>query len=160
MTETVDLFGNKYEVVPCVHDDVAKHFAMVKDVVGEEEVAEFIDRMHDAIELHTAFALSDHSCFLYYINYKPCCATGVAIFGEGVPNKMMALFAGIFMRIDKETFKLDFHLHPGKFAGEYRSIIEMSSLKRNRIPGSPLIIRVDSLKKKINKLYEKMGVAL
>ena len=142
----------------CTESDIDVHFEMIKDVIPSEEVIQFKQRMSECITAGSAYTLPDGSCFLYYINHKPCCANGVALYGKNSPNKLLALFAGIFMKCDTKTFNLAFTLHRGKFVQEYKSIITMTSLKRNRIPGYPLIIRIDKIKDKIKRLYEIRGI--
>ncbi len=158
MIITKDLFGKEHTILPCRAEDVDVHFSKISDVIPSEEVIQFKQRMSECINAGSAYTLSDGSCFLYYLNYELCCANGVALYGKNCPNKMLALFAGIFTKADTDTFLLSFAMHPGKFANEYKSIATLSSLKRQRIEGYPLIIRIDELKKKLLKLYSKCGI--
>lgn len=156
--KTLDLFGKEHNIIPCVMSDIPVHFDLVKDVIPSEEVIQYQQRMSECINAGSAYTLSDGSCFLYYNNVKPFRAHGVALYGKNVPEKMLALFAGIFTDIDTHTFKLEFALHPGKFVSEYKSIITLTSIKRQGIPGYPLVIRIDKLRDKINILYRKRGI--
>jgi len=155
MYPTVDLRGKYYEFRVCTLDDIKPHFDMVEKFVPLYEHDSFIERMRAAIELKTAFVLADNSCFLYYINKHPCCAEGVAMFGKKVPMKMLALMSGIFRDIDKDTFKIDFNLHPEKFLQEYKSMLTSTSIKRHIDKRYPLVVRVDDFRNKINKLVKK-----
>ena len=155
MITTTDLFGKVHTIVPCDNEDIDVHFAKIQDVIPSEEVIQFKKRMSECILAESAYTLSDGSCFLYYLNYKPCCANGVALYGKNSSHKMLALFAGIFNEIDRETFKLDFHLHAGKYVQEYKSLLTIESIKRQRIPGQPLVIRTDKLFAKMSALYKK-----
>ncbi len=156
--KTLDLFGKEHTIVPCTVDDIAVHFNLVKDVIPSEEVIQFKKRMSECLLAESAYTLSDNSCFLYYSNVEPFRAHGVALYGKHSPLKMLALFAGIFTDIDTHTFKLEFSLHPGKFVNEYKSILTLTSIKRQGIPGHPLVIRIDVLRDKINTLYRKRGI--
>lgn len=157
MITTIDILGKSHIIKPCQFEDVPMHFEKIKDVIPEEEADSFITRMTDCIIAETAFTLSDDSCFLYYKNYKPTMAEGVALYGENAPVKVLALFSGIFIQIDPVTFKLDFALHPGTFAKDYKSILTTTSLKLSNHSNHPLVIRIDELKKKIDKIYKRKG---
>ena len=158
MTVATDFFGKHHTILPCSAEDIDVHFDKIRNVIPSEEVIQFKKRMSECINAGSAYTLSDGSCFLYYLNYKPCCATGVALYGKQSPNKMLALFAGIFKEIDHHTFKLDFHLHAGKFVQEYKSIITETSIRRQRIPGYPLVVRIDKLFVKMNAIHKKRGI--
>lgn len=155
MFQTVDLRGKYYEFRRCLVSDIYDHFLRVKEFIEPAEYEVFKERMLTSCELGTAFMLADNSCYLYYINSKPCCATGVAMLGKNVPMKMMALLSGIFRSIDNTTFKIDFYLHTNKFVREYKSILTDTSIKRHIDNNYPLVIRVDKLREKINKLAVK-----
>lgn len=158
MIITKDFFGKDHTILPCRAEDVDVHFSKISDVIPSEEVIQFKKRMSVCINAGTAYTLSDGSCFLYYHNYKSWAAEGVALYGTGSPVKMLALFAGIFREIDHETFKLDFHLHAGKLISEYKSILTLISMKRYRMPGHPVTVRIDELFKKMDKLYKARGI--
>ena len=158
MITTTDFFGNKHTILPCSAEDVDVHFAKIQDVIPGEEVIQFKQRMSECITAGSAYTLSDGSCFLYYLNDKPCCAKGVALYGKNSPMKMLALFAGIFKELDTHTFKLDFHLHAGKFVQEYKSILTETSIKRQLIKGYPLVVRIDKLFAKIDGIYKKRNL--
>jgi len=153
-----DLFGVDHEIVPCTEQDIEVHFNLIKDVIPSEEVIQFQQRMSECILAGSAYTLSNSNCFLYYLNYKPCCAKGIALYGKESPMDIITLFIGVFTLIDTKTFKLGFGLHAGKLVKEYKSLITLTSLKRQRIPGHPLVIRIDELKKKLTKLYRVRGL--
>lgn len=92
MILTRSLFGQPCEVVACTLEDVEPNFDKIKKVVSKQEMPEFKRRMVEAVEKGSAFMISDGSCFLYYLNDKPWCATGVALYGKNSPIKMLALF--------------------------------------------------------------------
>lgn len=158
MITQTDLFGKDHIIKQCTFDDIKIHFEKIKDVIPEDEKEEFCIRMNDCIKLETAFALEDDSCFLYYKNYKPCCAIGIALYGKNEPLKMITLFAGIFYQIDTTTFKIDFKLHKGKLIQEYKSLLTKISMKRSQQSDVPLVVRIDHLKEKIKQIYEKRGL--
>jgi len=158
MIITKDFFGNDHTILPCSAEDVDVHFSKISDVIPSEEVIQFKKRMSECLLAESAYTLSDGSCFLYYQNSKPCCANGVALFGSS-PVKMLALFAGIFREIDHHTFKIDFHLHAGKFVSEYKSILTTTSMRRQSAPGHPVTVRIDELFKKMDKLYRLRGIS-
>jgi len=158
MITAPDLFGHIHTIVPCTVEHIDTHFEMIKDVITDESHKSFKGRMAECIEAGSAYALSDGSCFLYYLNSKPFKATGVALYGKNAPHKMLTLFAGIFTKLDDHTFKLEFMLHPGKFMQEYKSILTMTSMKRQVIPGYPLVVRIDELRDKINAIYNKRKI--
>jgi len=158
MTIIKDLFGKQYTIVPCTIEDIPVHFSLVEEFIPSEEVVQYKKRMADCIIAGSAYTLTDGSCFLYYHNYKPCCADGVSFYGKGSPLKMLALFAGIFTEIDHHTFKIDFRLHKGQIKTSCRSIITKESLKRQSIKNYPLVIRVDKIRAKVEHLYNKRGV--
>lgn len=158
MITTTDFFGKQHYLVPCTERDINVHFAKIEEFIPADEVVDFKLRMAECIDIGTAYMLLDGSCFLYYINYKPCCAIGVALYGKESPIKMLALFSGIFHVVDTDTFKLEFHLHYGKLVQEYKSLITEISLKRQGIPGHPLVIRIDELHKKIESIYNRRNI--
>ena len=152
-----DFFGKEHTITSCTEQDIDVHFALIKDVIPVDEITQFKERMAECIEAGSAYTISS-DCFLYYLNYKPCCANGVALYGKNSPSKLLTLFAGIFSQLDTHTFKLNFKLHAGKMVQEYKSIITLTSLKRQRIKGYPLVIRIDKLKNKITAIYNKRGL--
>ncbi len=158
MITTEDLFGNEHTILPCRAEDIDVHFSKISNVIPSEEVIQFKKRMSECLLAESAYTLSDGSCFLYYQNYKPCCAYGVALYGTGSPVKMLALLAGVFQEIDPVTFKLSFALHAKTFAKNYLSLITMTSLKRSRVPGHPLVVRIDELRSKLLRLYKMRGL--
>ena len=158
MIRITDLFGKEHTIVPCDNEDIDVHFAKIQDVIPSEEVIQFKKRMSECILAESAYTLSDGSCFLYYLNKQPCYAHGVALYGKQAPVKMLALLAGIFRELDTHTIKLDFHLHPGKFVQEYKSIITLTSMKRQTTPGYPLVVRVDKILAHLSGIYEKRGL--
>lgn len=155
---TKDLLGNSHTILPCGVDDVDVHFSRISDVIPSEEVIQFKQRMSVCIDAGTAYTLSDGSCFLYYHNYKPCCAHGVALYGNN-PLKMLALFAGIFKIIDPETFKIDFLLHKGKMISEYKSLLTTVSMRRAHAAERPVSVRVDHLFAKLDRLYKLRDIS-
>jgi len=158
MTIVVDIFGRRQKIVPCTAEDIDVHFAIIKDVIPGEEVIQFKQRMAECITAGSAYTLSDGSCFLYYLNYKPCCANGVALYGKQSPIKMLALLDGIFREIDTHTFKLDLFLHEGKEVSEYKSLFTKTSMKRQTTKGYPLVIRTDKIHAKIDAVKKKRGL--
>jgi len=160
MTEGLDILGNSHTIKLCSKYDIRVHYRSISEFIPTEEEAEFQSRMLECVEEGTAFAIYDDSCFLYYKKeeVQPKFAQGVALYGMGNPLKMMALFSGIFLNIDKATFVINFKTHPGKFVSEYKSILTTASIKRHNINNSSLMIRVDAVKKKILALYKKKGI--
>ena len=158
MITTTDLFGGVHTIVPCDNEDIDVHFAKIQDVIPSEEVIQFKKRMSECINAGSAYTLSDGSCFLYYLNHKPCCAEGVALYGKQSSVKMLALIYGIFTKIDTSTFVIKMILHKGKKVSEYKSLFTLTSMKRQTTPGYPLVIRVDKLITKIKSVYEKRGI--
>ena len=155
---TKDLLGNSHTILPCSAEDVDVHFSKISDVIPSEEVIQFKQRMSVCINAGTAYTLSDGSCFLYYQNYKPCCAYGVALYGKD-PLKVLALFAGIFKIIDPETFKIDFTLHEGKLLSEYKTLLTPISMRRSHKDNHPVTVRIDHLFKKLDRLYKLRGIS-
>ncbi len=156
---TKDLLGHVHQVRRCMNIDVESHFALIAHWIPEPEHEEFKTRMKMCIDNGSAFCLIDDSCFLYYLNYKPCCANAVALFGQGSALKVGALFAGIFENIDTHTIRVNFKLHPGKMVQEYKSILTIESMKRRHLPNYPLVVRVDKVKKKMIDLLNKRNIA-
>jgi hypothetical protein len=152
---TYDLLGHPHEIRFCVSADILTHFDKIKDVVQADEKEEFLERMQVCVEKSTAFAVADDSCFLYYSNYSKGCAAGVAMYGKSNPAKLLAMFAGVFTVLDKDTFKLNFSLHKGKTVSEYKSLLTLSSIKKSKLFGTPLVVRTDFIKKRVNKLHKK-----
>lgn len=157
-TLTKDLFGNTYEIRQCTVDDIPKHFEKVADAVPTEDHDAYKYRMSECIEAGTAFTLTDDSCFIYYLNYNNIAAVGSVLYGKNAPMKLIALLSGVFRILDKITFKLDFHLHPGSFVQDYKSLITETSLKRQNNREYPLVVRIDHLKAKIDKIHKRRGI--
>lgn len=154
-----DFFGNEHTVMPCSAEDVDVHFAKIRNVVPSEEVIQFKKRMSECINAGSAYTLSDGSCFFYYLNYKPCCAVGVAVCGKRYPLKMVALFVGIFKGFDLDTFKIDYKLHPGSSPADFKSIFTMISLKRRSTKGRPFVLRTDEMVTRLETIYKNRGIS-
>lgn len=153
-----DLLGNVQTIKVCLHGDVKNHFEKIRKYIPAEEEKEFLERMCECIDMGTAFNISDN-CFLYYKNTTKYLAQGIALYGQTSPLQILTLFAGVFYKIDTDTFKMDFLLHPGKFAEEYKSLLTITSIKRNCQKGSPLVIRIDKLKAKIKAIYDHKEIS-
>jgi|TARA_B110000908_G_C10206955_1_gene428212 hypothetical protein len=160
MTPITDLLGNDHLVKSCTADDIPLHYSKVVDFIPEDERVSYYSRMVECVELSTAFALSDDSCFLYYKkeDVQPKFAHGVSFYGVGNPLKTMALLLCIFTKIDTKTFVMKFQPHTGKFVSEYKSILTVASIKRHNMNNSYLVSRIDVVKKKILSLYKKRGI--
>lgn len=157
MIVTKDFFGKEYIIVPCTKEMITSHFSKIKTLISKNEWAIVKERMAQSINEGSAFALQDNSCFLYYLITKPHCAEGIAIYGKNSPNKMWALLSGIFIKTD--IFKLEFVPHTGgTLIKDYKSILTTISIKRQRIPGHTLVVRVDKLRDKIKDIYKKRGI--
>jgi hypothetical protein len=156
MTEVRDFLGNIHEIQVCNMDDIDPHFEIIKQYIEEDDYDAFKFKMEECVKAGTAFHIN-HEVFLYYKNSQRWLAQGAALYSKD-PIKMMALFVGVFTEIDTATFTMEFHLHKQKFIEEYKSIITLTSLKRQTIEGYPLIVRIDHLKAKYAQLYKKRGV--
>lgn len=152
-----DLFGNPHIISPCIASDVTKHFNKIEHYIPAAEHKEFVERMQECVVLHTAFRISD-DCFLYYKNVDKFTSVGVALCGRNVPLEILTLFAGVFTLIDQDTFVMRFALHPGKLALEYKTLISLTSIRRNFQDKSPLVVRIDKLRDKLSKLYTIRGI--
>jgi len=159
MIPVKDLFGKTHLITQCTMVDINKHFEQIKNTIEPKDTINFKQQMYKSLIADSAFKLDDESCYLYYINDTARCATGVALYGKNSPTKMLALFAGIFTHIDTHTLKLNFHLHANKSVNEYKSIVTEASIRRQLIPGYPLVIRIDKLRDKINNIYNKRGMS-
>lgn len=129
----------------------------MKDTIDPTEWDAFQYRMEQCVDARTAYKIGN--TFLYYLNYKPCCALGAAMFSNGEPLKLLALLTGVFREVDKVTFKLDFYPHEKTFLRDYRSLLTMTSLKRQAKKDHPLVIRIDRLRAKIHKIHKARGVS-
>ena len=160
MIEGLDILGNSHTIKLCSKYDIPVHYKLISEFIPDEEESEFQSRMLECVEEGTAFSIHDDSCFLYYKkeDVQPKFAQGVALYGMGNPLKIMALFSGVFLNIDKKTFVINFKTHPGKFVSEYKSILTTASIKRHNIDNSTLMVRVDDIKNKILALYKKRGI--
>lgn len=153
-----DLFGKKQVIEHVKFGDVTGHFDQIKENIPENEWVEFNLRMCACIDTKTAFTLSDHSCFLYYKITAPGFADGVALQGQGHPTKLMALISGIFGKIDKTILRINFTRHPGKTIEEYKNFLSPVNVSRHHTLGRPLSIRIDKIREKIDKLYDRRGI--
>lgn len=158
MNIAIDLLGNEFTVLPCNIDDIDLHFSKVKFGITNKLQDKFKDRMIKSIKNNTAFKLEDNSCFIYYLKTTTRIADGVAIYGEDVSNKLLALLITVFNDIDPNTVKLDFYPHSEKQISKYKSLITLSSIKKQIIPNKPLTVRIDKLKNKINNMYKKRSI--
>lgn len=156
-TEVPDLMGKTQTIKLCLFGDVKTHYDKIRHYIPAEEEEEFCKRMCECIDLGTAFSISD-DCFLYYRNSTKYLSEGIALYGQPDPLQILTLFTGIFNNIDTDTFTMKFHLHPEKFAEEYKSLLSITSIKKNHQTGYPLVVRIDHLKIKIKKLYELKGL--
>ena len=151
-----DLLGREHRIRRCVVEDIPDHFALVADVVEEDRREVYQEQMEYCIKEGTAFCTDDGKAFIYYYNYAPCCANGVALYGKGDPLKFYALLSEVFTTFDSRTFKLDFNLHTESFIQEWKSLLTTWSMKRARWEQRPVCVRIDEIKKKINTLKEKL----
>lgn len=159
MITSKDFFGKEHIILRCVPEDIDTHFKKIeKVVITDTEESLFKERMLACITAGSAYKLSNDSCFLYYLNSTPRIAEGIALFGQGNPAKMIALFKGVTEELDPRTVKITFYMHKGKFIEEYKSILTPTSIKRQVIEGYPLVVRVDEVITKIRNLYKRMNL--
>ena len=150
-----DILGKLRFFRKCELDDVLTHWQKIAHWIPAGEELEFQARMGACVKAGTAYVMINSDTFLYYDKQDSHTAHGVALFGKDSPIDIMALFIGIFGFIDTKVFKMDFTLHPGKFATEYKSILTPESIRRSAsIPGYPLVVRIDELKKKCIAIYK------
>lgn len=154
--KVIDLYGNSHEARKCTLEDIPKHFERVSDVVSKDEAKEYIGRMKQCVKEGTAYTLKDESCFFYYLKTDTTQAEGVSLKGTGHPLKTLALLTEVFRSVDKEILFLRFGLHKGRLTSEFKSLITISSIKNRRAPEDPLMVRVDNLLNKINKLTDRL----
>ena len=151
MKHTIFVLNGNYTVQHCVAEDIDRHYKKMSEWVQDVDETDFKNRMQSSIDAGTAFRMDDDSCFIYYknISEESAAAKGYAVYGKGVPKSIWALFLIVFSHFDKHTFKIDFHLHDGKMAQEYRSMLTFTSIKRNTTnPNYPLVVRVDKLRRR------------
>jgi len=148
-----DLAGHSHLLVECLPLDIDTHFNLVREYVEEDTVDEYKARMLQAINAGSAYKLSDDSCFLYYRNYKPCCAEATSFYGKGSPLKMIALFDGVFSVIDTVTFKLAVQPHVNSNIDEYLSVLTVDSIKKYVTSNRYVVIRIDALRKRLSRLH-------
>lgn len=131
------------------------HFAKIKQWIPEEEWIEFQERMEDCVEDETAWCTEN--TFLYYTKIDRRMSHGVALFGYEFTEELLSMFIGVFTKEDQETCMMRFKLHQGKLIEEYRSMLTLTSIKRNRrSPEHPLMIRVDDFRKKIDHIAKSL----
>lgn len=159
MIPITDLTGKTQYIRSCTEEDIPIHFSKISKETADTPAKIFMEQMKKCVDDHTAFVINGSNCFLYYTRTKKRIAKGVAIFSDHQPILMLALFSGVFAKLDNETKKIDFWLHEGKEISEYKSITTMSSLKRVAIKKCPLVIRTDHLSKKLNALYAQKGLS-
>ena len=158
MFHSFDLFGKGHTIDSCKMEDIDGHFSVIERFITDVPEELFKDRMRTCVEAGTAYKLHNNTCFLYYINIEKWYAQGVAINGENNPQGMIALMSGIFDQKDKDTFKIDFKLHPGKPLSEYKSLLTLTSMKRHMTHDDTVAIRVDEFKAKIKRIWKARGL--
>lgn len=157
MTITKDLIGKSHTIVRCSLEDIKNHYSKISDVIPELEKEEFCLRMSECVEQGTAFANDRGTCFIYYAKdiTQPKFSYGVALYGKGNPLAMLALFAYVFTEIDPEVFVMRLLPHSSSFVKECRSLITAKAIQKNRMTGHPLMIRIDKVKTRVNKILKK-----
>lgn len=131
--------------------DIGNHFQSIKHWIPEGEKESFQERMADCVEDETAWCLG--GAFLYYKKIDRRISHGVALFGRKDNTDLLALFAGVFSLEDNDTHKMRFKLHPGKLMDEYKTLLTVTSMKRNhRDPDHPLMVPVHELREKFVKI--------
>lgn len=160
MIQTTDLMGNVHQIDRCTVSNIPNHFSKVQHLIPEEDRESYLSRMLQGVQQGTAFCVSDHSCFLYYLKdpVQPEFSEGVSLFGVGNPLKVAAMFSGIFTQVDNLVFVMKIKMHKGRTASNYQSIATASSIKNNSVHGSPLVVRIDKLLTKLSVLATKRGV--
>ena len=114
--------------------------------------------MADCIEDENAWCTEN--TFLYYKSENRQIALGVALYGVGYAQELIALFMGVFSQQDKTTHALRFKLHPGKVMEEYMTMLTKVSMKRARQnPNHPVTVRIDELRNKLFSVFKSQGLA-
>lgn len=141
----------------CTEKDIDVHFELVRNFIPSKEVIQYKQRMSECITAGSAYTLSDNSCFIYYLNSKPCCAVGMSLYGLHSTRKIFALLTGVFNKIDTHTFKISFRPYPGTSINDFKCVCTPTSMKRYR-NGNPLIVRIDKIRKRVHAIYERRGI--
>jgi hypothetical protein len=143
-----------------VLSDIPDHFAKIKQWIPEDEWIQFQERMEDCVEDETAWCTEN--TFLYYQKTEGRgTAHAVALYGQGHPEELLALFVGVFTQCDKDTFNMLFKLHPGKVVEEYLCLPTEISIKRMYQSNGehPLAIRIDKIREKVLDIYRRQGLS-
>lgn len=160
MIEIVDLLGGKYLATECSESDIQVHYETIRNIVEDEDEDEFKSRMLQCVNEGTAYALIDGSCFIYYLKDKgkPKISTGVALYGEGSPLALLALFSYVFTAVDSKAHLMMLNPHSEKFIIECKSLMTLGSIIKYRMGNHPLMVRIDLIKAKVLALKSKREI--
>ncbi|WAK44650.1 hypothetical protein vBAmePPT11V19_00024 [Alteromonas phage vB_AmeP_PT11-V19] len=152
-----DFRGNQVKVERCTLNDVNKHFEAVKHLVPEEDHLEYVDNMGSSVINNMAFKV-ENKCFIYLDKQAPAIAQAYSLFGNNCPLEVLAMFSCILLLVDKKLFKISFYLHAGKTVKDFKSLLTLTSLKRQIVPHHPVVIRCDFLRNKLKAMYNRKGI--
>jgi len=156
MINVEDLIGRRHEVVACKLDNITTHYDGISSNVPDYDKENFISRMEDCVNNGTAYMIADGSCFIYYDKdtESPAFAAGVALYGAGSPLKMIALFTYVFTHVDSKVLFMRLSPHSPTFVNECKSLLTINSVIDYSISKDYLMIRVDEIRDKVNKLIK------
>lgn len=150
-----DLIGRQYGLLPCTEDDIPNHFKRVEHWIEPDFKDAYVDRMKQCVEAGTAYKLDDDSCYLYFLKTKKSFAEAVCINGYGKPMSVIALISGIFRKIHRDIFFVEFVMHKGKVMAEYKFMLSPKSMRKFQHQDDVLLVNLQHMLKVWSKLVVK-----
>lgn len=152
MTDVTDFFNTTHTIEQCTTADIDGHYELIAQHIFNKRDQK--QGMKECIEAGTAFKIGN-DCFLYYVNDTKNVADGFGIYGDTVPQNLLALIVGVFTKIDTETFCLRMEPFKPGWETNYRSLLTRASLRNRNDKNYPYIIRIDELLKHYKRFINK-----
>jgi hypothetical protein len=148
----------RQSVRKCTKEDIVTHYSTVSHILPSGTSEKYKTAMLKSIEESTAYCLVDGSCFLYYTRLDRYKSNGLIFYGDNNPLGMLALFTGVFSEdIDPNTKLLSFTPHKNEGVIKFKSFLTIKSIRKWYEFGTPVVIRVDLFKLKIETLIKKLN---
>lgn len=140
-----------YYVERCTEDDIEKHFEKIADKIADTPTNIYIDKMMYSVHQCNAFKLKDSFLYLYKDNNQ---WYGASVYADKILDLVMLMVSTSELL---EYKKIKFTPHEGMIS-RIKSLLDGESIRRFRTDGKYVTVRVDDLKEKFAKLFERIGV--
>jgi len=149
--------GNCYTVVKCTIDDIDRDYELVRKDVDDCPEEDYKDAMRKSVESGVAYRSTDKDgkiAFLYtYI--EDGYGRGASIYNGGSPIGLLCVLKTLGEGYPSHVVTM--YPHKGN-VGYIRSLVLGYSMRNWHNGNGPLVIKIDELRPKIDKLWAALGV--